>query len=390
MPPVLAVVCVAVLGALLSPIVHNLGLPPDYPNRVSEHPEESPHVPMSYPIPAGEIQAFQRDGIVVLRDVIPHDLALKLDVAGDDLVDVATRHCELTKWTGPPIFHAYHRYCGRAQLIHDYLRDVVYKSPLAHVAAQLLNVTTTTTTTSSATTDTSKEPLRQVADVFMAGTKLPKRWHSDFLSFVNFAKHKDTSICRKSVIFWMPLQPTTEATNGLVLLNHSSREFEQHFVSKPQQSRNVFRYMKWLNKLDKTTTNNPNYIAPTVDLGDVIAFDACVVHASSGQHANHSDGRIMRRAYQLRFLKDFELTPTQREPWWKQFLLPSYKVNPVASPQLWPITLQEEDSIRQTQGHVIYSRWEWIKRLSRGPGYTLFNSLLHWCNNIFGDDGSAQ
>ena len=148
---IIALLC----GALVAPIVYNLyALPTHYEEHTSPHPA-SPFAPPRYDLPQDDVDAFRRDGLLVLRNVMPDDLVEKLVVAGEDMMETPVRHCEMTKFTSPPIFHGYERYCGRASLVHDYLRDVTYTSPLTHVAAQLIGVE-------------EDEPLRSLADVFMA------------------------------------------------------------------------------------------------------------------------------------------------------------------------------------------------------------------------------
>ena len=150
-----AAIIVLLCGALVAPIPYNLyALPTHYTEHTSPHPP-SPFTPPRYDLPQNEIDAFRRDGLLVLRNVMPADLVEKLVVAGEDMMETPVRHCEMTKFTSPPIFHGYERYCGRASLVHDYLRDVSYTSPLTHVAAQLIGVE-------------DDEPLRSLADVFMA------------------------------------------------------------------------------------------------------------------------------------------------------------------------------------------------------------------------------
>jgi hypothetical protein len=399
---VIAASSVILLAILLYPIVEHLELPPDYPNRHSPHPA-SPHTPPRLELNVSDITAFRRDGLIVLRQVLSAELAAKLVLAGNDLMQNRTRHCELTKLTGPPIFHGYERYCGRAHLIHDHLRDIVYRSPLAHVAAQLLGSSNDVggaggdnfwddggvdgTTSSKLRADDAEQPIiRLWADVFMAGAQIPKRWHSDFLSFVKFAKDKrTTNPCQRGVVFWLPLETSFEESNGLILLNQSSANFRQHFDHHPARAHNLFWYMQWLRSLPKD-----DVVAPKLNLSDVIAFDACCVHTSSGKYPpGGKGGGAVRRAYQLRFMKDFELNPlSSSSSWWQRLLFPTYAILPVASPQLWPHTRVDEDEIR-TAGHVIYSKADWVRRLTRGPVYTLVSCALALRTRIWGDSGES-
>jgi Phytanoyl-CoA dioxygenase (PhyH) len=400
-----AATAVSVLAILLYPIAHHLSLPPDYPGRVTAHPA-SPHTPPRFPLPADDIASFRRDGFVVLRGILPADLAAHMVIAGDDLLANRTRHCELTKLTGPPIFHAYDRYCGRAHLIHDYLRDIVYQSPLAHVASQLLL---------SSSSEQQHEPQQQQpivrlwADVFMAGAQLPKRWHSDFLSFSKFARRDKTTNaavnCQQGLVFWMPLETSYAERNGLLLYNQSSTHFADYFRDHPARVHNFFSYWQWLQRHRPQDNDDDddanNVVAPTLELSDVIAFDACCLHTSSGKYptvgaagGGQGGGMVMRRAYQLRFMTDFELNPVAASSssttgWWQRLLFPISPILPVASPQLWPHTLAEEDAIRAA-GHVIYTKADWVRRLTRGPVYTLVSCALALRTRLWGDAGESE
>jgi Phytanoyl-CoA dioxygenase (PhyH) len=398
-----AAVAASVLAILLYPIAHHLALPPDYPGRATAHPT-SPHTPPRFPLPADDTASFRRDGFVVLRGILPAELAANMVVAGDDLLANRTRHCELTKLTGPPIFHGYDRYCGRAHLIHDYLRDIVYQSPLAHVASQLL------LSSSSSENEPQQQPIvRLWADVFMAGAKLPKRWHSDFLSFSKFARRDKTTNaavvnCQQGLVFWMPLKTSNAERNGLLLYNQSSTHFADYFRDHPNRAHNFFSYWQWLQRHRPQDDNNDvNVVAPTLELSDVIAFDACCLHTSSGKYptgkaggGQGGGGMLMRRAYQLRFMTDFELNPSAAASssssttgsWWQRLLFPMAPILPVASPQLWPHTLAEEDAIRAA-GHVIYTKTDWVRRLTRGPVYTLLSCALALRTRLWGDAGES-
>lgn len=379
----------ALLGlALIAPILYNLYVLPTHYARSSAHPgtnNEGPSSststpyyvpPRSHQLSPAEIAAFRRDGLLVLRNVLPPSLIDKLLVAGDDLMAVPNRHCEMTKFTSPPIFHGYERYCGRASLVHDYLRDVTYTSPLTHVAAQLL-----------LKDDEDDESLRNLADVFMAGVNLPRRWHSDYLAFEKLkAPPSPQEIgCGDGLVVWMPLEPSYETKAGMVFLNGTSRLMEQRFSEDPSQARNLFLYRSWLRSLDKS-----DYFAPTLNVGDAIVFDECTVHATSGIN---TEG-LLRRAYQLRFVRGSKVDPQLLEGIEEDVgIVAGPPLHPrvpgVTMPQVWPRTLPAEDAVRAA-GPVVYSRGAWIERMTLSPAFTLFTSTMALKTRWFGDPGELD
>jgi hypothetical protein len=200
-----AAAAAAALAAVLAlPVARNLLLLPALSAGPAHHRSDHPPSPYSPPLHRldhDQVAAFRRDGMLVLRQVLPPDLMRKMEAGGDDLMEGRSRHCEMTRFTGPPIFHGYDRYCGRPHLVHDYFRDVVYRSPFAHVAAQLMGVDDggggvavaagggSTDADVDVDVDTDAEAaeeggggriIRQFGDTFLAGTRIPRRWHVSF------------------------------------------------------------------------------------------------------------------------------------------------------------------------------------------------------------------
>lgn len=359
----LAVLALGVSVLLVFPIARNLlTLPTHYEFRRSHHPA-SPFKPPRYSLTEEQIASFRRDGLLVIRGILTPLLAKKMEQAGTDLMDQPVMHCEMSRFVGPPIFHAYDHYCRGASLVHDYFRDIMYTSTLTHAAAQLLEAG-------------DKQPVRQIADVFVAGGKLPRRWHSDFQVFARQTRRKEIA-CQDGLVFWMPLESSYKEKNGMLFLNGSSQVFADHFREDHLQAHVLDTYRQWLFNLPKE-----NYVAPELELGDVVAFDQCNVHSTSGLHEGGT-----RRAYQLRFQKNFDMAVLGEAG---LGVAPGTPNGPgpgnVSMPQLWPQTLEEEDNVRSL-GHVVHTRTEWIKHLMYRPKFTLASAALALKTNIFGDKG---
>ena len=69
---------------------------------------------------------------------MPDNLMEKINTGAGDLEANATVQCKIGYYNGPPTFHAYSHFCHWPDKVHDYFRDVLYTSPMAHVAFQLM------------------------------------------------------------------------------------------------------------------------------------------------------------------------------------------------------------------------------------------------------------
>jgi len=360
--------CSILAAVLLAPLVPLFLLPASYLDHRSVHPRPSTWTPPSYRLPVEDIAAYDRDGVLILRNVLPKELAEKLDIAGHDLVNSATMHCELSKFTGPPIFHGYQRYCGRAQLVHDFLRDVLYLSPLAHIAAQLLK--------------DDGEVLRNIADVFMSGGQLPKRWHSDFLAFSKFSSARDIP-CDDGLIIWMPLEESFAEKNGMLYVNGSHRRFKNHFTQRAwgaQSAYGVKAFFEYVSAAPKEPL-----VSPRMQLGDAAIFSQCTLHTTSGIHKGG-----IRRAYQLRFAKNVVFEEGSAGSGGSVSFpgVPQHPEARIESPQIWPQTLELEDRIR-ARGHVTYPATTWMAQLASKPLFVAATTMISLKVALLGDTGEA-
>ena len=102
------------------------------------HPESPFSPPSNVKLTSQQIEKYSEDGLLILRNVMPKDIMDKLTTASSDLVTNQTLHCAMAKYSGPPIFHKYSFFCVWPDMVHDYFRDALLYSPLAHMASQLM------------------------------------------------------------------------------------------------------------------------------------------------------------------------------------------------------------------------------------------------------------
>ena len=360
---------------LVSPIARNLFLlPTHYPYHNSAHPP-SPLTPRKHALLLEQVLKFRHDGILVLKHVLSDDLKAKLEIAGNDVMASPVRHCEMSRfsWSYSFFFHNYTKYCSRPQLLHDYLRDVVYQGPFSHIAAQLMGIEDPNPNPILNASHPGPKPnptlgdTLRVHDVFMAGRQLPKRWHNDYLAFAPEKTQNTPNVdrikCLDGIVMWMPLETSIKDRNGMLFLNGTSKMMAEHFADNPNSAQGLRVMFDWIKNLDKS-----DFVAPSLELGDVVVFDKCTVHTASGFNPDN----FLRRAYQLRFSR-------LQSPPSKAFLsatMPAAEVHGTTIPQVWPTTIEEEDALR-AQGPLVFGRKEWLDTLMAHPLDVAFSSMMY-------------
>ena len=176
------------------------------------------------------------------------------------------------------------------------------------------------------------------------------------------------------------MEKSYETKSGMIFLNGTSHMMEEEFADDPASARSLFPFRAWLRSLDKT-----DYYAPELELGDVIVFDQCTVHATSGIN---TEG-LLRRAYQLRFVRNSVDYVNDEKDNGIVTGPPQHPVPGVTMPQLWPSTLEREDVVRAA-GPVVFSRSDWTHRMTRSPVFTLFTSSMSLKTRLFGDAGELK
>lgn len=218
----------------------------------------------------GEIEAFRRDGVVVLRGLFAeHVETLRAGVARNmtDPGPYASRN-EKAGETG--LF--FDDYCNW-QRIPEF-RTFIETSPVASVAAGLMGSETVQLFHDHVLV---KEP----------GTSMATPWHTDGPYY--FVEGRQT------VSFWLPLDPVREASLRLVAGSH---RFEKDVLPTRWVSEEAF--------FDGDYMPVPDPEAEGMDIreydmapGDAVAFDFRTLHGARGNVSN-----VRRRAFSLRLVGD--------------------------------------------------------------------------------------
>ena len=172
---------------------------------------------------------------------------------------------------------------------------------------------------------------------------------------------------------WLPLlEPAVYEANGMVLARGSHRVHRQlvengtwdRFRSSVSGQLEVLALYTGLGRASQV-------LRPELHPGDVLVFNKCLVHSSSGVN---SLGR-RRYAWQARFFtdpQDFHRGMYQSYPEMgtkhgggvdardQEDGEVVGQMRGVKYPLLWPSTLEEEDRVR-ARGHVTLTRWEWLR-----------------------------
>lgn len=230
-------------------------------------------MPQTYPIPAETIEAFQRDGVVLLPGLLAdHVAALQEAVA-------------LNMANPSPFERTYKPDDGSAAFFQDFCnwpriagyRDAVLGSPMAHVAAQLMG-------------SGRARIFHEHVLVKEPGNSIVTPWHQDQPYYLVEG--------RQSVSFWVPLDPVP-------------REIAIEYVAGSQTWGRDFRPQRFDGTslyAGDTAEAVPNVEARRDELtilgwamqpGDAVAFDFRTLH---GAPANTTRNR--RRAVSFRWVGD--------------------------------------------------------------------------------------
>jgi ectoine hydroxylase-related dioxygenase (phytanoyl-CoA dioxygenase family) len=271
-----------------------------------------------------EIEAYERDGVVCLRGVFPEAWIQRMADAIDRVVAAPTMmggvvsmpdqnfSGDLFLWKTDPDF------C-----------DFVYESPAAHIAQQVLG----------------SKVVRHFYDqlfVKPAGCHVPTPWHHDITFWPVELQ------CRNLCSMWITFDPVARESSGLEFVKGSHR-WPQHFKAVTP---NYDPYM-----LDSDFDDAPDIDAhrdeydlycPDMEAGDVLLFNAHVVHGSS---ANYSTDQP-RRAFASRWSDEtplFEARHATMPLLWEHGLHDGDRLAGNLFPQVLPEPIAAE-SARRAEG----------------------------------------
>jgi len=223
-----------------------------------------------------ELEAYERDGAICVRGLFPAAWIERMATAVDRAVASPTLMGNVVSMKDAG-------FSGDLFLwkVDDEFRDFVYESPASRIAQQILG----------------SPVVRHFYDqlfVKPAGCHVPTPWHHDVTFWPVAVESK--GLCS----LWIPFDPVDRASSGLEFVKGSHRWPNRFKAVTP----NYDPYM-----LDSDFEDAPDieghreehdFFCPDMEPGDVLIFDARVVHGSS---SNHSTDRP-RRALASRWCDD--------------------------------------------------------------------------------------
>jgi ectoine hydroxylase-related dioxygenase (phytanoyl-CoA dioxygenase family) len=233
----------------------------------------------AYDVTGSEIAQYQKDGVVVLRGVLNATYIDKLRAAIEDVLTNLGKHSDDYATRGKGRFAQDMFMWQRKDRAGDVFRELVYQSPLAAVAGQLMQS-------------------QQIAFIYdqmfvkEPGTANPTPWHQD----LPYWPFRGDQICG----IWCPLDPVDLASGGMKYVKGSHRSGKwyvpQHFGGEDAYKGAAGEVMPDIEKIAKPDDLASWEMAP----GDCIVFHGLTIHGSGG---NTSLTR-RRRAVSLRWAGD--------------------------------------------------------------------------------------
>ena len=227
------------------------------------------------PIEAGEIETYDRDGIVCLRGQFDADWIAFMGRAVDAAMAAPGPHAEIYTRPGQP-----GRFFGDLDLWlrHEAFRRFVYHSPAAEIAAQIMR----------------SERVNFFYDQLLVkepGTAERTPWHQDQPYWAVDGKQ----VCS----IWLPFDPVPEANSPeYVLGSHRwNRWFNPHHFSDDSSYRGTT-----FEELPDIEANRDGQAIRRFELqpGDCLVFQALVVHGAPG----NGSSQFRRRALATRWTGD--------------------------------------------------------------------------------------
>jgi ectoine hydroxylase-related dioxygenase (phytanoyl-CoA dioxygenase family) len=271
-----------------------------------------------------ELAAYERDGVICARGLFPVAWIRRMGAAVDRIVEHPTL-------MGNVVSMEEERFSGDLFVwkLDDDFRDFVYESPAAHIAQQVLG----------------SRIVRHFYDQLFVkppGCHVPTPWHHDITFWpVDLASRGLCSL-------WLTFDPVDRASSGLEFVKGSHR-WPRHFKAVTP---NYDPYM-----LDSDFEDAPDIdvqrddfdlFCPELEPGDLLIFDAHIVHGSS---ANYSTDRP-RRAFASRWCDDsvrFDPRHATMPLLWDHGLAAGDRLTGSLFPQILPEPIPSEGA-RRAQG----------------------------------------
>jgi ectoine hydroxylase-related dioxygenase (phytanoyl-CoA dioxygenase family) len=268
-----------------------------------------------------ELEAYERDGVICVRGLFPDAWIERMAAAID-------RFIESPSMMGSVVSMPDQNFSGDLFLwkLDDEFRDFVYDSPASRIAQQALG----------------SKVVRHFYDQLFAkpaGCHVPTPWHHDVTFWP--VDLESRNLCS----LWITFDPVDRASSGLEFVKGSHR-WPQHFKAVTP---NYDPYM-----MDSDFEDAPDIdgnrdaydlFCPDMEPGDILLFNAHVVHGSS---SNHSTDRP-RRALSSRWCDDsvvFEGRHATMPLLWEHGLTNGDRIGGPLFPQVLPEPIPSEGARR--------------------------------------------
>ena len=233
--------------------------------RISTVRPDTPEAPLR-PIPADEVEAYRRDGVVCLRQVIPPHWMEKIRTGVERAIASPSLFARMG--AAPKDGYTMEIFLWKRD---DDLRDVIFGSSLAHLAKQLMGA----------------DRVHFFYDQLFAkkaGTTTPTPWHHD----LTFWPLEGDQICS----MWIPIQAVSRESSGLEFVAGSHLWPNRWKAVGPPNGREG----GLLPTASRELVNPDHEDVPSVDRlreehgllgwdlepGDLLAFHPLILHGSEG------------------------------------------------------------------------------------------------------------
>jgi len=268
---------------------------------------------LEQPIEQSAIEQFARDGVVVLRNVIPKSwverMAPALALLADDIRPVRGHAAEPGSFIADTVIW---------QVINDF-RDFAWYSPAARIAAALMR---------------SKRINFYHDQLFIKPPHCVVRtpWHHD----ITFWPLEGEQICT----IWLPTD-TVEVASGGVEFVAGSHLWGKRFKAVRPDNLSYMLSTEFEDPPDiDSDRSHYNIVSWTLNPGDVLVFDARTLHGASGNLKGDP-----RRAFATRWVGDdvryMPRAATVRFPW-KHDVRPGEPLSGPLFPQILPEPIAQE------------------------------------------------
>ena len=245
-----------------------------------------------------EISAFERDGVVLIKNIFSSAMLDKISAAVDEIMEDPSEFSrEYVKDRNGRVFTDHHM-SRRHKVFHNF----VMNSPASETAAALLK----------------SDKLNLVDEHLLVkepGTNTPTYWHHD-LPYYEISWHDFAS-------FWIPMDPVTKETGAMKFAKGShlwGKTYKPIMIGNGKAAEGAADFDGPVPDIDATPQQD-NVHHYEMDRGDALFFHSATLHAAE---PNLSAG-VRRRALSLRY-------GGSRATWKPRAYTPSRPDDPKLSP----------------------------------------------------------